>query len=262
MDDDDEVDAEAEVEAVVDAAAGATPDGERILGPSLFEQVQPPVEDDAPSKMSTASTDAIAADTSLLQRSRVHWLVVRMSQRTRSLLSRPSDSMVRLVCTLRYFTALAETLPVDLLVALLEPILSPAYRCTSAFAGWASSSNLPNVQSLEEALDLSPSQRLEFLGQLAQALTDALSERLQGAGRGSEMATALSKVRKAVERRRADRVQKRRLLPVTDPQASALQRRAKQRRKKDGKKRKIQDLIVSRKGSKGGTRVKKSSSLL
>jgi hypothetical protein len=121
---------------------------------------------------------------------------------------------------------------------------------------------LPDVQSLEEALDLGASQRLEFLAQLAQALMDALSERLQSAGRSSEMATALSKVRKAVERRRTDRLQKRRLLPVLDPQASAQHKRVKQRKKKEGKKRKIQDLITSSKGSKGATRVKQSGSLL
>lgn len=45
---------------------------------------------------------------------------------------------------------------------------------------------------------------------------------------------ALNRIRKAVEQRRQERVQKRRLQPVTNPEAAAATRRAKNRRRAEG----------------------------
>jgi len=47
-------------------------------------------------------------------------------------------------------------------------------------------------------------------------------------------AQALNRIRKAVEHRRQERVQKRRLQPVTNPEAAAATRRAKNRRRAEG----------------------------
>lgn len=48
------------------------------------------------------------------------------------------------------------------------------------------------------------------------------------------LAQALNRIRKAVEHRRQERVQKRRLQPVTNPEAAAATRRAKNRRRAEG----------------------------
>lgn len=45
---------------------------------------------------------------------------------------------------------------------------------------------------------------------------------------------ALNRIRKAVEHRRQERVQKRRLQPVTNPEAAAISKRAKNRRRAEG----------------------------
>jgi len=45
---------------------------------------------------------------------------------------------------------------------------------------------------------------------------------------------ALNRIRKAVEHRRQERIQKRRLQPVTNPEAAAISKRAKNRRRAEG----------------------------
>eukprot|EP00928_Gymnodinium_smaydae_P001886 TRINITY_DN10671_c3_g1_i1.p1 TRINITY_DN10671_c3_g1~~TRINITY_DN10671_c3_g1_i1.p1 ORF type:complete len:955 (+),score=232.42 TRINITY_DN10671_c3_g1_i1:389-3253(+) len=258
-----EEDEDEEEDPVADAAGGAQDavEGERNLGPSLYDAVT-----SAPAEPSNAGRVAAAAGRSaeeLLRRSRLHWLVVRMSQRARGLLARPSQAVVRIVSMLRFFTALAEVLPADLLAELLEPLLSPAYRCTSAFAlPPGTASTLPSVQGLEDVLNLGAAHQMEFLGQLAQACLDAISTSMTEAGRASQLNASLAKVRRAVEKARAERSQRRRLLPVTDPEAAAKQRRTKIKKKQEGKKRKVQNLIKSTKGGSGGTRVKQSRSLV
>ena len=61
---------------------------------------------------------------------------------------------------------------------------------------------------------------------------------------------------------RQDRVQKRRLQPVTNPEAAAASRRAKNRRRAEGKKRKLEELIHNTKGGRGKIKVKQSKSLI
>merc|ERR1740121_1298805 len=140
-------------------------------------------------------------------------------------------------------------------------MLSPAYRCSSAFAA-TGSSNLPEVQTLEQALGLNTFLRKEFLGQLAQVLTDAITQRMQEAGQHAVFAQSFSVVRKAVDKARAERYQRRKLLPVSDPQQAALEKKAKNRRKLAQKKRKVQETIISKRGALGKTRVKQSRSLV
>jgi len=76
--------------------------------------------------------------------------------------------------------------PVEVLSQLLSPLLSPAYRCTSAFRGVS----LPDVVSLEQALALGPAQRRGFLANLAQSFIDATSEKMTAAGRAADFAQA------------------------------------------------------------------------
>merc|ERR1712060_790611 len=132
---------------------------------------------------------------------------------------------------------------------------------SSAFTVGASS-NLPDVQTLEQAIGLNTAQRKEFLGQLSQMLIDAASGRMQTAGQGSVFATSFGKVCKAVDRSRGERRQKRKLLPVSDPQLAALQKRSKNKRKQASQKRKVQEMIVSKRGALGTTRVKKPRTLV
>ena len=130
----------------------------------------------------------------------------------------------------RLCSSLVEQFPVEVLSQLLRPLLSPAYRCTTAFRGYS----LPDVVSLDQALALTPAQRRSFLANLAQSLIDSTSDKLTAAGRAADFAQALNGIRKAVEQRRQQRVQKRRLQPVTDPEAAAATRRAKNRRRAEG----------------------------
>merc|ERR1711862_583346 len=136
---------------------------------------------------------------------------------------------------IRFFTALSQSLPAELLVPLLEPMISPLYRCTTAYHGGAAST-LPDVQSLEQALSLTTKQRLEFVGQLSQMGIDALTAKMGTPEMSAKLTHALAKVRKAVERRRAERAQKRRVQPIVDPHAAARTKRAKNLRKQAGKK--------------------------
>merc|ERR1712194_793226 len=138
-------------------------------------------------------TVGIATTHEMLRRSRVHWLLVRLSHEARLFLSQPSQYFVRLVCIFRVFSNMVSWLPEHLLVLLLEPLLIPTYRCSSAFASGAVSA-LPDVQSLEQALSLSTEQRLEFLAQLAQGCVDSLAKKLQNANHGAEYSQALVKV--------------------------------------------------------------------
>merc|ERR1711920_456986 len=176
-------------------------------------------------------------------------------------MGQPPQYFVRLVSVLRLFNSMILWLPENLLLVLLEPLLIPAYRCSSAFAAGEVSA-LPDVQTLEQALSLSTEQRMEFLAQLAQGCVDSLGKKMQDAQYGAEYSQALLKVRKAVQQKRSDRLQKRRLLPVTDPEAAAKTKKAKLRRKQATKKRKLEETIISKRGGLGKTRVKQSRSLV
>jgi len=258
-----------------DKAGGAELEDGRKAGPSLFETVHlvDPVSEnigqagngsvhtEKASVQQVEPTLGISTTREMLRRSRVHWLIVRLSHEARLFLSQPSQYFVRLVCIFRVFSNMVSWLPEHLLVLLLEPLLIPTYRCSSAFASGAVSA-LPDVQSLEQALSLSTEQRLEFLAQLAQGCVDSLAKKLQNANHGAEYSQALVKVRKAVEQKRSDRVQKRRLLPVTDPEAAAKMKKAKLQRKQATKKRKLEETIISKRGCLGKTRVKQSRGLV
>ncbi|CAK0802078.1 unnamed protein product, partial [Prorocentrum cordatum] len=262
-----------------DEAGGIELEDGRQAGPSLFETVHLvdrggdlvsegigqagnsslPAEQGSVQQVEPAV--GIAFTHEMLRRSRVHWLLVRLSHEARLFLSQPSQHFVRLVCVFRIFSHMISWLPEHLLVLLLDPLLNPTYRCSSAFASGAVSS-LPDIQSLEQALSLSTEQRLEFLAQLAQGCVDGLAKKLQGAGLGAEYSQAILKVRKAVERKRSDRVQKRKLLPVTDPEAAAKMKKAKLQRKQATKKRKLEETIISKRGGLGKTLIKQSRSLV
>ena len=75
--------------------------------------------------------------------------------------------------------------PVEVLCHLLRPLLSPAYRCTTAFGGAPSP---PDVVSLEHALALAPAPRRGFLATLAQGFIDKLSEKMTAAGKAADFA--------------------------------------------------------------------------
>eukprot|EP00435_Cladocopium_sp_Y103_P038590 s1356_g10.t1 len=192
------------------------------------------------------------------RRSRVRWLLVRWSHQSQGFQANPTEHYVRLISWFRLCSSLVEHFPVEVLSQLLPPLLSPAYRCTSAFRGVS----LPDVVSLEQALALGPAQRRGFLANLAQSFIDATSEKMTAAGRAADFAQALNRIRKAVEHRRQERVQKRRLQPVTNPEAAAATRRAKNRRRAEGKKRKMEELIHNTKGGRGKQKVKQSKSLI
>lgn len=232
------------------------------MGESLFETVGTGVSADGQSMEGLAVRDAstIVVGTvpavDLLRRSRIRWLVVRLSHRVRVFLAQPALHFLRLVSILRYFTALIESLPNPLLVHLLEPLLTPVYRCVSAFAA-GSTSTLPDVQTLEQVVQLNPAQQLEFLAQLGQSCMDSLTNKMQEDGKSSELMQALGKVRKAVERRRADRLQKKRLQNIVDPQAAAIRKRSKNRRDKESKKRKTDAMILAKKGGRGDAKARK-----
>eukprot|EP00930_Biecheleria_cincta_P042397 TRINITY_DN29176_c0_g1_i1.p1 TRINITY_DN29176_c0_g1~~TRINITY_DN29176_c0_g1_i1.p1 ORF type:complete len:3801 (-),score=763.37 TRINITY_DN29176_c0_g1_i1:725-11332(-) len=269
------LDAEDDMEAALDEAMAmekeeseeALEDG-RKAGPSLFEAVQGHKDNlEAESKTSSAasaklehmSTPEATAET--LRDSRIRWLVVRLSQKSRAFLAAPSQHFVRLVSILRLFSTLVDHLPMEVMAQLLGPILSPAYRCSTAF-GSSAGSNLPEVQTLAQALELNLMQRGEFLAQLGQSCIDAICEKMKDAGRSSDFAGALAAVRKAVEKGRQQRTQKRKLQPATDPHAAAVARRTKNRRKAEGKKRKMEELILNTKGGRGKQKVKQSRTLV
>jgi len=255
---------EEEEEQAAAAAAGAEAEGGRKMGESLFETVdgrgvgETQSSSDAPlsirggpATLTLSMPDSTLSKPDILRRSRVRWLVVRLSHRARAFMAKPPEHFMRIVSILRYFTALAETLPSDLLVPLLEPLLTPIYRCTSAFAVGSNWSTLPDVQTLDQMLQLTPAQRLEFLAQLAQTCMDTLTNKMKDAGTSSQLMQSLSKVRKAVERTRSERLQKKRVQTVVDPEAAAKAKRSKNRRKQAGKKRKMDDLIIAKKGGRG-----------
>ena len=75
--------------------------------------------------------------------------------------------------------------PIEVLCHLLRPLLSPAYRCTTAFGGAPSP---PDVVSLEHALALAPAPRRGFLATLAQTFIDKLSEKMTAAGKAADFA--------------------------------------------------------------------------
>jgi len=191
---------------------------------------------------------------------------VRLSHSARGFLARPNQHFVRLISVFKLFTSMAEMLPEAMIVILLEPMLSPVYRCMSAMTAHAKgagarnsdSISLPDVQTLEEALNLRPYLRLQYLGQLAQACHDALSAKLQAGGQGAAFTLTLTKIRTAVERARADRMQQRKIRPVVDPQGAALEKKQRSLKKKASKKRKMEEHLLTTKGGRGKTRVKKS----
>ncbi|CAJ1353350.1 unnamed protein product [Effrenium voratum] len=193
-----------------------------------------------------------------LRRSRVRWLLVRWSHQSQGFQANPSEHFVRLVSWFRLCEFLAEQFPVEVLAHLLRPLLSPAYRCTTAFRGGA----LPDVVTLDQALQLRPVQRRAYLASLAQGFIDKVNQRLSDAGQGAHFAQVLNQVRKAVENKRQERVQKRRLQPAINPEAAAAAKKAKNRRRADGKKRKLEELIHTTKAGRGKQKVSQSKSLI
>eukprot|EP00913_Durusdinium_trenchii_P006580 g6183.t1 len=193
-----------------------------------------------------------------LRRSRMRWLLVRWSHQSQGFQANPTEHFVRLISWFRLCTALEDQFPAQVLSQLLRPLLSPAYRCTTAFKCMA----LPDIVSLEQALALRPAQQRGFLANLAQSFLDQVSDKMTSAGKASEFTSTLNQVRKVVEKRRQERVQKRRLQPVTNPEAAAASRRAKNRRRAEGKKRKLEELIHNTKGGRGKHKVKQSKSLV
>lgn len=223
-------------------------------GPSLYDTVAPEAsagkEPEAAGQVVIAQEAADPVDT--LRRSRVRWLVVRLSYRARGFLAQAPQHFVRLVSILRYFEALTAALPEAMLTPMLAPMLGPAYRCASTRSADQAAA-LPSVSSLADAVALDPAQRIAFLEQLGQGLLDALSCKMQDAGRGQGYTAALSAVRKAVEKQRSARVQRRRLLPVMDPEAAAQRKRTRNRQRGEAKKRKVQDVINTRRGGPSAT---------
>ena len=128
-----------------------------------------------------------------LRQSRVRWLLVRWSHETQSFQADPEGHYVRLISWFRLSQALVDHFPVEVLRQLLRPLLSPAYRCATAFKALS----LPDVTSLEQALELSPAQRRSFLAQLAQQVLESLESRLP-----SDVARVLNEIRKLVESKR------------------------------------------------------------
>lgn len=194
-----------------------------------------------------------------LRRSGVRGALVRLSHQIQGFQADPTQHYVRLVSWLRFSASLADQLPADVLEGLLRPLLAPAYRCSTAFR---SSGKLPDIVTLDQALHLDAKRRREYLAELGQSFIDRAGERMKDARKSSEFGQVLSSVRKAVEARRSERVQKRRLQPVTDPEAAAAARRGKNRRRVQGKKRKLDELIQATKGGRGKHKVKQSKSLI
>lgn len=273
QEDNDDKDDEEEEEEEEEITAGGDLEGCRPMSESLFETIgkDAPTEKESmqgphvalpgTSSMPSSSSANTGAVPSLdvLRRSRVRWVVIRLSHRARSFLAQPPQNFMRLVSILRYFTALIESLPPALLLHLLEPLLSPVYRTISAFAPGATSS-LPDVQTLEQVIQLNSTQQLEFLAQLAQSCMDSLTNKMQEAGKASELMQALAKVRKAVQRQRSDRLQKKRIQSIVDPEAAAQRKRSKNRRKVATRKRKIEEVIIAKKGGRGDKKARFRSS--
>jgi len=261
LDEDEDEDEMGEAAAAGLAAEDELLEDSRHIGPSLFEEAT----GEAPRPVASAAAAACSSEmtpSQLLRRSRVRWLIVRLSHRARAYLSDPNRHFVRLVSIFRLFHSLLEFLSVDILSELMAPLLSPSYRCSTAFTARWNDSRLQDVQTLEQALNLGSAQRCEFLAQLAQTLIDGISQKMQEAGRMSEFNRALASMRKAVERHRADRVLKKRLKPVVDPTAAAAEKRSKNRRKVAGKKRKLEEMIQRTKGGRGKQKVIQSRSLV
>merc|ERR1712023_517964 len=103
-----------------------------------------------------------------------------------------------------------------MLIPILAPMLGPAYRCASSRAA-DQTIVLPDVRSLADAMGLNLAQQIAFLGQLGQGLLEALRRKMQDVGRGPDYVAVLSTIRKAVDRQRTARLQRRRLLPVMSP---------------------------------------------
>jgi hypothetical protein len=183
-----------------------------------------------------------------VRQSRVLWVVVRLSQQARRFMRQPTRHFVRIVSIFRFYTALAETLPAELLVPLAEPIIYAAYRYSSAFTASANESTLPDVQTLEEALNLNNRQQVEFLAQVAQSCLDAVNNHLQKGGRGTDYVTSLKKVRKTREKKRGERTQMQKLMPVTDPVGAAQFRKARMQKKKESRKRRFEAREIKFKG--------------
>lgn len=86
---------------------------------------------------------------------------------------------------------------------------------------------------------------------------DGLTEKMKDAGKSSDLMQALANVRKAVERTRTDRLQKKRLQSVVDPEAAAKRKRSKNRRKQESKKRKVDEIILTKKGGRGDKKARR-----
>lgn len=97
----------------------------------------------------------------------------------------PSHFFIKIIFRFRLSSFLVDHFPIEVLCHLLRPLLSPAYRCTTAFGGAPSP---PDVVSLEHALALSPAPRRGFLATLAQTFIDKLSEKMTAAGKAADFA--------------------------------------------------------------------------
>uniref|UniRef100_A0A7S1F483 Uncharacterized protein n=1 Tax=Noctiluca scintillans TaxID=2966 RepID=A0A7S1F483_NOCSC len=187
-----------------------------------------------------------------LWRSKMHWLITKLGRRARYFLGKPQLRFVRLISIFKFFDSFVETVPAATVLPLLESILNPVYRVVSS-----SKSTPVAVQSVEEALKLSPGQKREFLAQVAQACLQRLSDKTKEAGLDTQFALAIGNVRKHVGEQRATRAQRRKLLAVTEPEAFAKRKITKNRKNREGKKRKLDELI---RATKGGRKVRKKAS--
>jgi len=276
-DDEAKVDATEANEENEDQANAEKLEVDRQHGPSLFEKVEqpagqngskaspPPAAEAAPAQADAAPgvlspLEPTDDPQQLLKKARVHWLTVRLSYRARKFLAKPREHLVRLIIIFRFFKNLSDLLPATMLVHVLEPMLSPLFRCSSFLNKY--NSTLPEVSNLEEVLNLRTAQQLEFLGQLAQSGLDNIAAKMQESGLASEYTASLNKIRKAVEKTRALRVRERKLKPVIAPEEAALDKRMKNRRKQVHKKRKLQEMVINKKGGMGSLRSKKSKTLV
>merc|ERR1712216_34144 len=190
-----------------------------------------------------------AAGTSIeevLKRTYLKWTVVRISYQVRHFLAAAPQHFVRLATIFRFLNALIMTLPSAALAELLNPLLSSLLRCSTALANCGEPP--PHVKSMADAMELGTRQRLAFLAQLAQHTQDALETNMRESGHQAEFAKVLGLIRGAVSKQRMERHQKKKLLPVTDPQAAAKRKLSKNLRRAESKKKKVKEMQLKRKG--------------
>lgn len=197
---------------------------------------------------------AVGEKGSDLQRSYLRWSVVRLSYNCRLFLARAPQHFVRLAAIFRLFHTLEAALPCDVLVKLLEPLVSAQLRCSTAFGHIEEAP--PDIRSMAQAMELGTKHRLAFLAQLAQQSLDALEQRLRAAGYEAVYARTLVRVRAAVAKQRGERKQREKMRPVVEPEAAARRKRTKNLRRTAAKKRAVSEVIRKHKGGPSAKRAK------